>query len=126
MTPAKPTKKPAKTPTKTEIATVLAQKINAHLRRIENDKVLNPGRRFDKDHKTWVPDEMGTRSFYGARAMGDRHRVWIIYVTYQGGNYVPIADAETYLAWLDAGNVGRHFEALREKKLPRSFDWDVE
>ena len=25
-----------------------------------------------------------------------------------------IEDAETYLAWLDAGNVGRHFAAILE------------
>ena len=113
--PKKPAKKPAKAPTKTEIAASIAQKINAHLQRIEHDKALNPGERFDKDQKTWVPDEMGVRSYYGARSRGDRHRVWIIYVTYQGGSYVSIEDAEKYLAWLDAGNVGRHFEALRDK-----------
>ena len=115
--PKKPAKKPAKAPTKTktEIAAALAQKINAHLQRIEHDQALNPGRRFDKDQKTWVLDESGVRSFYGARSMGDRYRVWIIYVTYQGGSYMSIEDAEKYLAWLDAGNVGRHFEALRDK-----------
>ena len=82
--------------------------------RIEHDKALNPGKRYDKDQKTWVRDEMGTRSFYGARARGDRHRVWIIYVAYQGVSYLSIEDAETYLAWLDAGNVGRHFAAILE------------
>lgn len=107
-------KKAAKVPTKTEIAAVLGQKINAHLQRIEHDKVLNPGKRYDKDQKTWVPDEMGVRSFYGARARGDRHRVWIIYVTYQSGSYLSVEDAETYLAWLAAGSVGRHFAAIRE------------
>ena len=117
-TAKKPAKKPAKQPTKTEIAAVLAQKINTHLQRIEHDKTLNPGKRFDKDEKTWVPDEKGARSFYGAHSMGDRHRVWIIYVTYQGGSYLPIEDAETYLAWLDAGNVGRHFAALRGASKP--------
>ena len=107
-------KKSAKPPRKTEIAAGLGQKIDAHLKRIEKDPVLNPGRRLDKDQKEWVPDDRGVRSFYGARAKGDRHRVWIIYVTYQSGSYMSIEDAETYLAWLDAGNVGRHFEALRE------------
>lgn len=27
-----------------------------------------------------------------------------------------VADAETYLAWLDAGNVGRHWEMERKKR----------
>ena len=108
-------KKPVKTkvPSKTEVAAALAQKINAHLQRIENDKTLNPGKRFDKDQKKWVLDEMGVRSFCGARSRGDRHRVWVIYITYQGGSHLSIADAMKYLVWLAAGNVGRHFEALR-------------
>ena len=99
---------------KADIAAALGQKIDAQLKRIEKDPLLNLGRRLDKDRKEWVPDEMGVRSFYGARAKGDRHRIWIIYVTYQHGSYISIEDAEKYLAWLDAGHVGRHFEALRE------------
>lgn len=103
--PKTPVAKKAKAPTKTEIAAQLGQKI---------DPALNPGHRYDKERKEWVPDPMGVRSFYGARAAGDRHRVWVIYVTYQGGSYLSIEDAEKYLAWLDAGNVGHHFAALRE------------
>jgi len=109
----KPTKTSAKAPTKTEIAAALGQKINEHLQRIQNDKVLNPGKRFDKDQKKWVLDEMGVHSFYGARSRGDRHRVWVIYITYQGGSHLSIAEAMKYLVWLNNGNVGRHFEALR-------------
>lgn len=112
--PKKPAKRSVKSPTKTEIAAAISQKIDVHLKRIENDPTLNPSRRLDKDQKTWVPDERGTRAFYGAGSSGDRYRVWVIYVTYQGGSYMAIEDAEKYLAWLDAGNVGRHFEALRE------------
>jgi len=44
---------------------------------------------------------------------GDRHRVWVIYITYQGGSHLSIAEAMKYLVWLNNGNVGRHFEALR-------------
>jgi len=99
--------------TKTAVAHELAQKIDAHLKRFERDPEINPGKRFDKEAKEWIPDEMGIRDYYGARAHGDRHRVWVIYVTYQGGDHLSIEDAQKYLAWLDAGNVGRHFEALR-------------
>jgi hypothetical protein len=106
--------KAAKAPRKSEIAAVLGQKINAHLKRIESDPVLNPGRRLDKEQKTWVLDERGTRAFYGAGSAGDRHRVRVLYVTYQSTSYLAIEEAEKYLAWLDAGNVGRHVEALRE------------
>lgn len=106
--------KKGRTPTKTEVAAVLGKKIDEHLRRLEADEALNPRRRFDTDRKTWVLDPTGMPSFYGARAAGDRYRVWVIYVSFQGGSYMSIEDAEKYLAWLDAGNVGRHYEALRE------------
>lgn len=105
----------AKAPRKAEIAAALGQKINEHLQRIENDPVLNPSRRLDKEQNKWVPDERGVRRFYGARAKGDRHRVWVIYINYQEGSYMSIEDAMAYLAWLDAGNVGRHFETLKAR-----------
>lgn len=100
--------------TKTAIAHELGQKIDAHLKRIERDPKLNPGKRYDQDTKTWVPDKLGIFNYYGAGARGDRHRVWVIYVAYQGGSHLSIEDAERYLAWLAAGNVGHHFQALRE------------
>lgn len=100
--------------TKTAVAHELAQKIDAHLKRFERDPKINPGKRYDNERKKWVSDPTGLRDYFGAGARGDRHRVWIIYITYQGGRHLSIEDAEKYLAWLDAGNVGRHFEALRE------------
>jgi hypothetical protein len=105
-------KKP-KPPTKTEIAHDLGEKINAHLKRFERDPKINAGKRYDDKKKTWVPDKHGVYDYYGARAVGNRHRVWVIYVTYQGGRYLSIEDAQKYLAWLDAGNVGRYYEVLR-------------
>jgi hypothetical protein len=118
MTSKKTTAGKGKAPTKTEVAAALAQKIDAHLKRIENDPALNPSRFFDKARKKWVLDStgMGVRFYYGAWARGDRHRVWVIYITYQGGSYMTIEDAAKYLAWLDAGNEGRHFDALREAR----------
>jgi hypothetical protein len=103
--------------TKTAVARELAQKIDAHLRRFEKDPTINPGKRFDEQIREWILDERGVHVYYGARARGDRHRVWVIYVTCHSGNHLSIEDAQKYLAWLDAGNVGRHFEALREVRL---------
>jgi hypothetical protein len=100
--------------TKTAVAHELAQKIDVHLKRFERDPKINPGKRFDQETKKWIPDKLGVRDYYGARAHGDRHRVWVIYITYQGGSYLSIEDAERYVAWLNAGNVGRHYEALKE------------
>jgi hypothetical protein len=103
-----------KGPTKTDIARDLASKIDVHLKRFERDPKINPSKRFDQEKKVWVPDNMGVRDYYFARATGIRHRVWVIYVMYQSGSYLSIEEAQKYLAWLDTGNVGRHFEALRE------------
>jgi hypothetical protein len=102
------------TQTKAAVAHELALKIDAHLKRFERDPKINFGKRYDQERKRWVRDPMGLRDYFGANARGDRQRVRVIYIAYQGGSYLPIADAERYLAWLDGGNVGRHFEALRE------------
>jgi len=88
--------------TKTAIAQDLAKRIDAHLKRFEQSPKINAVRK------------EGTRSYYNAYAIGDRHRVFVKYVHYQGGSHLSIEDATKYLAWLDAGNVGRHYEALRK------------
>ncbi len=108
------TKPLTKTETKTETARDLGAKIEAHLRRFEGDPKINPGKRYDKETKRWVPDERGVRDYYCARAFGVRHRVGVIYVTYEGANFLSVADAQKYLAWLDAGNVGTHHVALQK------------
>lgn len=112
MTVKKP--KAPKAPTKTEIARDLAQKIDVHLKRFERDPKINPGKRYDDKKRKWVPDPKGVHDYYCAGAGGDRHRVWVRYITYQGGRHLSIEEAQKYLAWLDAGNVGRHYEAIRE------------
>lgn len=103
--------------TKTAVAAEVGQRIDAHLRRFEADPEINPGRRFDKKEKARVLDPMGVKDYYCARACGDRHRVWVIYVSYQGGDHLSVEDATAYLSWLDAGNVGTHHTALR--RVPR-------
>jgi hypothetical protein len=109
--PSTPSKK--KPPTKTEIARDLGEKINVHLQRFQRDPKINPGKRYDKTTKTWVSDARGVRDYYGAQAFGDRHRVRVVYVSYQGASILSIEDAQKYLLWLDAGNVGMHHEVLR-------------
>ena len=100
-------------PTKSAIARELAEKIDVYLKRFERSATLNPGKRYDKARQAWVPDAMGVRDFYGAHAWGDRHRVGIKYVSYQGGSHLSTDEATLYLAWLEAGNVGRHYQALK-------------
>ena len=83
----------------------IAARIDAHLRRFEADKVINK------------PDEKyGTCRYYHAGAWANAGWVNVKYVSYQGVTSLKKADAEKYLAWLDAGNVGRHWEALREDR----------
>lgn len=104
----------SKAPTKTDVARDLAQKIDVHLKRFERDPKINAAKRFDHEKQIWIPDNLGVRNYYYARATGIRQRVLVVYVMYQGGSHLTIEEAQKYLAWLDAGNVGQHYKALRE------------
>jgi hypothetical protein len=102
-----------KPPTKTEIAHDLGARINVHLSRFERDPAINPGKRYDKETKAYVPDERGIRDYYGAKARGARHRVLVVYVVYQDSHYLSIEEALKYLVWLNAGNIGTHYEITK-------------
>ena len=66
----------------------IAARINAHLKRFE--------------------------PYYGARAWAGGRWVYVAYTSsLEFDSHLSKADAERYLDWLDAGNVGRHWEALR-------------
>ena len=97
----------AKPPTLTEIG----RRIDAYLKRFEADPVINK-----RDRKYM------TQPFYMAGAGRSGNRVWTLYVSYQGVSYLTRAEAESYLAWLDAGNVGTRFtqeHELREQTRDR-------
>jgi hypothetical protein len=47
----------------------------------------------------------------GARQAG--RYVRISYIHYQSSSHLTKVQAETYLKWLQAGNVGKHWEALK-------------
>lgn len=80
----------------------IAKRITQHLRRFERDKKINKA------------DAMDLKPYYFAQAGRAGPRVAVTYITYQGPTNLTKADAEKYLAWLDAGNVGKHHEALGE------------
>ena len=81
----------------------IAARIGAYLQRFERDPKINV-----RDAK------YDTTPYYVARAgYNGGARIWVCYVTYQGRSTLTRDEAERYLAWLDAGNVGRHYEALR-------------
>ena len=81
----------------------IADRINAHLQRFEADPQIN------KAIHTLKP------YFWAGAGVAGRF-VRVGYISFQGGSSLSKADAERYLAWLDAGNVGRHFEAFRHER----------
>lgn len=87
----------------------IAAKIGAHLKRFEADKLG-----VNKDDRG---DGTGCRPYYIAGAGVAGRYVWVRYVSYQGAQHLTREEALAYLAWLDAGNVGRHFQALPHRRL---------
>lgn len=77
--------------------TEIAERITEHLRRFEADPKVNVAKRGDP------------RPFVGAHAVKSGKAVR---VTYSGGGGPPLPreEAERYLAWLDEGGVGKHWQ----------------
>lgn len=86
--------------------TEVAQRIDAHLRRLEHDPKTNP-----KDER------YGTHPFWVASARVAGSRVSIVYVSYQGTSNLRLDEALAYLDALDGGYVGRHFECPAVRAL---------
>jgi hypothetical protein len=81
-------------------------RINKHLKRMENDKTIN------------APQTHGTsklRPYYMTSAGMNGRWPFVQYVSYQGPVTIKKEEAEAYLAWLDAGNNGTHWNAERSK-----------
>lgn len=88
----------------------VADKIDAHLKRWEADK-----RGVNRDDRR---DGAGCRPYYCAGSWAAGGWVCICYVSYQGVSKVRAEQAEKYLRWIEAGNVGRHYQALRYEARP--------
>ena len=82
----------------------IASRIRAHLRRFEDDPKIN----------TTKPQPYGGVPYFWVNAYAAGRFVYVTYISYQGNSHLTKDEATRYLAWLDAGNVGRHFEAFRE------------
>ena len=77
----------------------IADRIAAHLAKIEKAQ----------------PDHGSARSgYWHANAWPAGGRIGVKYISYQHTWHLTKADALRYLQWLDAGNVGRHREALQD------------
>lgn len=90
----------------------IAARIDAHLKRLEADKSYNK-----RDPKYRVS------KLYSAGAGASGSRVFVTYVSYQTHISLTREKAEAYLAWLDAGNKGRHYgieKQMDEEKAARS------
>jgi hypothetical protein len=77
----------------------IATRIGEHLCRFERDPKIN--RRDPEYH---------TSRFYMAGAGRAGRYVSVTYIGYQGSLSLSRDQAAAYLAWLDAGHVGTHFE----------------
>ena len=78
----------------------IAARIDAYLRRFERDLNINVN-----------VTAGGAKRFYYAGAAASGGWVGICYVSYQGSSSLRRAEAEAYLKWLDAGNIGTHYAA---------------
>lgn len=84
----------------------LAARIKAHLSSFEADPVINA------DSKG---NGKGLRPYWNSSAhYGGGPKLSVMYVSYHGNSMLSKGDATRYLAKLDAGFVGRHYEALKE------------
>ena len=79
----------------------IASRIDSHLKRFEHTPSLNP-----------LDRKYGTRPYFWANSYAAGRFVYVTYISYQGTDHLTKDEATRYLAWLDAGNVGRHIEAL--------------
>lgn len=82
---------------------VLAARIDVHLRRFEADHKINVNTKSDRT---------GLARFYNAGCGASGSRIFVTYISYQGQLSLTKEEAQRYLTWLDAGNVGGHYEAL--------------
>lgn len=81
----------------------IAKRISEHLKRFESDPAINARR---------APNRIVPYFLAGARRAG--RYIAVKYVNFQYEAKLLPAEAEAYLKWLDAGNVGRHTAMQRE------------
>ncbi len=98
--------------------TDIAKAIDAHLRRFEADPQINAERHYESP--ITGQREIAGRPYYRAGAWRGGRYVMVKYISFQNAAALTREQAEAYLAWLDAGNVGRHYKMMREKERQAS------
>jgi hypothetical protein len=86
--------------------TEIAKEIGEYLKRFESDKTINK-----------INKRFHTSEYYHAHAYRGGRYVRVTYVSYQGASSLTKEEALKYLEWLRAGNVGRHWDMIREAKV---------
>ena len=81
--------------------TEIGKRINAYLKQFENNPNIN------------IMNSYDMRPYYNACACRVGRYVSVKYVSFQQGHTLTREEAERYLKWLEAGNVGTHHEALK-------------
>ena len=86
---------------------VLATRIGVHLERMERDPMINAAL------------DIGTSKlhpFWRAHVEARGNRIFVQYqdLPFRSESSITREKAEKYLAWLDAGNNGKHWEVLRK------------
>jgi hypothetical protein len=82
----------------------IAARIDVHLKRFEADQEINIERRCEG---------LTTKKYYKPSAYPAGQYVAVSYSSYQGVSSLSKLEALAYLAWLDAGNVGKHWEVKK-------------
>lgn len=77
----------------------IAKRIGAHLARMEADPTLNTANPHSKS---------GSRKYRNAVSYQAGPKLAVVYVSLHGATLLTKAEALAYLAWLDAGNSGKH------------------
>lgn len=85
----------------------LGELIRAHLVAFEVDPIINEPKARPGSGGMKLP------FLFEAGSFGERKYVYVQYKLNHGYSKLTRDEAERYLRWLDAGNVGRHHEALR-------------
>lgn len=75
----------------------IAERIRTHLKRFEADLSINKRNR-------------NLLAYWNSGAAASGRFVYVQYISYQGKSALSKTEALLYLAWLDAGNVGKHWE----------------
>jgi len=101
--------------------TEIAERIDRHLSRMERSAQKVNG------HSMAVnPDGTVTNlRLFSANATRMGNRVGVTYVSYQGRSSLTRDEALSYLAGLDGGYVGRHYEWLREHPVEQAEEPEV-